>query len=98
MALPSPSQTIRSSCSRMDHGGCGLLVTTENGKITRLQGDPESPLSRGYICPKGLAGAARNTHPDRLTSPLIREGARGEGRWRAVSWEEALGFTAARLN
>ncbi|MCU0580288.1 MAG: molybdopterin-dependent oxidoreductase [Desulfobacterota bacterium] len=98
MDLSSPSQTIPTSCARLDHGGCGLLVTTENGKITRIQGDPESPLSRGYICPKGLAGAARNTHPDRLTTPLIREGARGAGRWRAVSWEEALGYTADRLN
>ena len=82
----------------MDHGGCGLRVTTENGKITRIQGDPQSPLSLGYICPKGLAGAARHTHPDRLTTPLIREGAKGENRWKNVSWPEALEFIAARLN
>ncbi|MBI5583125.1 MAG: molybdopterin-dependent oxidoreductase [Deltaproteobacteria bacterium] len=92
------SKTIKTYCARMDHGGCGLLVTTENGKITRIQGDPESPLSHGYICPKGLAGAARHTHPDRLKTPLLRDGARGAGRWRAVSWEEALGLVADRLH
>ena len=69
MTSSSPSKTIKTYCARMDHGGCGLQVTVEQGKITQVQGDPQSPNSFGYICPKGLAGAGRNTHPDRLTAP-----------------------------
>jgi anaerobic selenocysteine-containing dehydrogenase len=98
MPLSPFSQIVKTYCARMDHGGCGLRVTAENGKIIRIQGDPQSPLSRGYICPKGLAGAARSTHPDRLTAPLIREGDRGAGRWKTVSWPEALETIAGRLN
>lgn len=92
------TQILRTHCSRMDHGGCGLVVEMSEGQISRIKGDPDCPISHGYICPKGLASAGRSQHPDRLTRPLLRQGARGDGRWKAVSWEEALQYTAQRLN
>ena len=51
-------------CGRMDHGGCGLLVKIENGRIIQIKGDPDS-FTRGYICPKGRAHIERLYHPDR---------------------------------
>jgi len=81
---------VKTYCARMDHGGCGLLVHFEGGKITRIEGDPDSPLSHGYLCPKGLAQLERINHPDRLQYPMKRLGNRGEGRWTRISWEEAL--------
>ena len=81
---------VKTYCARMDHGGCGLLVHFEGGKITRIEGDPDSPLSHGYLCPKGLAQLERINHPDRLQVPMKRLGNRGEGRWTRISWEEAL--------
>ena len=81
---------IKTFCARMDHGGCGLLVHLENGRVTRIEGDPESPLSRGYICAKGRAQTEKLTHPDRLLYPLLRTGERGQGKWRTISWDEAL--------
>jgi len=74
----------------MDHGGCGLLLHVEKGKIVRIEGDPDSPLNRGAICAKGVAQIERLNHPDRLRHPLKRAGARGEGKWQRISWEEAL--------
>jgi anaerobic selenocysteine-containing dehydrogenase len=77
-------------CARMDHGGCGILVHVENGRITKIEGDPDSPLNRGTICSKGLAQIERLNHPDRLKYPLKRTGERGQGKWARISWDEAL--------
>ena len=61
----------------MDHGGCGMLVHVENGRITRVEGDPDSPLSRGTLCTKGLAQVERINHPDRLQTSIETGGAPG---------------------
>jgi len=81
----------------MDHGGCGILVHVENGRITKIEGDPDSPLNRGTICAKGLAQIERLNHPDRLTYPMRRMGERGEGRWKRISWNEALETIAGKI-
>jgi len=81
---------IKTYCARMDHGGCGLLLQVEDGKIVKIGGDPDSPLNRGTICAKGIAQIERLNHPDRLRYPLKRIGERGEGKWERISWEEAL--------
>ena len=88
---------IRTHCARMDHGGCGLLVGVKDNQIVKIKGDPEGFLNRGYTCHKGRVSAERLTHPDRLRRPLKRTGQRGEGRWQAISWEEALETVAAGL-
>jgi anaerobic selenocysteine-containing dehydrogenase len=74
----------------MDHGGCGILAHVENGRIKKIEGDPDSPLSRGTLCAKGLAQIERLDHPDRLLYPMKRLGQRGEGKWQRISWNEAL--------
>ncbi len=88
---------VKTFCARMDHGGCGLLVHVENGKIVKVEGDPESPLNRGSICAKGIAQVERLDHPDRLRYPLRRVGKRGEGQWERISWEEALEEIARKV-
>ena len=67
---------FKTFCARMDHGGCGLLVHVEDGKIIKVEGDPDSPSARGYLCAKGLAQVERINHPDRLQFPLKRAGKR----------------------
>ncbi len=89
-------RTEKVFCGRMDHGGCGLLVHIENGKIVKIDGDPDS-FTRGYICPKGRAHAERLYHPDRLKYPLKRIGKKGENRWQKISWDEALDTISAKL-
>jgi len=80
----------RTHCSRMDHGGCALLVGTENNRIVKMKGDPNGFLNKGYVCPKGLLSSERLSHPDRLRRPLKRKGRRGAGDWEEISWEEAI--------
>ena len=89
---------VKTHCARMDHGGCALLVGVENNQIVKVKGDPDGFLNRGYICPKGIASPDRLNHPDRLKHPLKRIGARGEGKWEEITWEEALTYTADNLN
>jgi anaerobic selenocysteine-containing dehydrogenase len=76
---------------------CGILVHIKEGKIEKIEGDPEHPWSKGMICPKGIAYRQVVYHPDRLTHPMKRVGERGEGRWKKVSWDEALDTIASEL-
>ena len=79
--------------------GCGLLayVDRETLQVRKLEGNPEHPGSRGRNCAKGPATLNQLTDPDRILYPLKRAGARGEGRWVRVSWDEALDDIAARI-
>ncbi|MGA2468092.1 MAG: molybdopterin-dependent oxidoreductase [Thermodesulfobacteriota bacterium] len=89
---------VKTYCARMDHGGCGILAHVENGRITKIEGDPDSPLNRGTICAKGLAQIEKLNHPDRLKYPMKRTGERGEGKWNRISWDEALGTIAEKIS
>lgn len=79
---------VKTYCARMDHGGCGMLVHVENGRIKKIEGDPDSPLSRGTLCAKGLAQVERLNHPDRLQAPLKRAGQQGS----ALPYFQGTGF------
>ena len=87
----------RSAC-RTCHGGCGVLVHVEGGKVVKVKGDPESPLNKGKLCPKGAASIENLYHPDRLKYPMKRAGKRGEGKWKRISWDEALDTIAGKIN
>jgi anaerobic selenocysteine-containing dehydrogenase len=81
---------VRTAC-RGCHGVCQVLVHLNSaGRVIRVTGDPDSPTSRGYICPKAQAAPEQLYHPDRITRPMRRTGPRGAGQWKAVSWDEAL--------
>jgi anaerobic selenocysteine-containing dehydrogenase len=88
---------VKTHYARMDHGGCALRVGIEANKITEIKGDPGGFLNRGYICPKAPASPHRLTHPLRLRHPLKRQGARGEGKWQKISWDEAIGIIRGNL-
>jgi len=89
MVESSGEQVIRSNC-RGCHGGCGVLVHVKDGRIIKLEGDPEVPSNRGTMCSKGLAYLQLVYHPDRVKYPLKRSGKKGEGKWQRISWDEAL--------
>jgi len=91
------SGKMRTFC-RLCQGRCGLLVTVREGRVTKVEGDPETPVSQGHICPKGVALPQILSHPDRLRYPQKRVGERGSGEWVRISWDEALTTMANRLN
>lgn len=67
-----------------------ILCYVEDGKLVKIEGNPESIRNRGKICSKGQAGISQVYDPDRLLHPLKRVGKRGEGKWQQISWDEAL--------
>ena len=79
------------------HGGCGVLAHIEDGKLVKIEGDPEHPWNQGRLCARCLAMTQYTYHPDRLTRPLKRVGKRGEGKWQEISWEEAFDLVEAKL-
>ncbi len=88
--MDNEGQWIRTHCTRMDHGGCGLVVKVKENRIIKIVPDPQAHFSRGHICAKGIFGVEKLNHPQRLKNPLLREGKRGEGRFRPISWDQAL--------
>jgi len=87
---------VKSGCF-LCHGGCGIIVHVRGGRAVRVEGDPDHPNSRGYMCVKGRAGIELLYHKERLLHPLRRAGARGEGKWERISWDEALDACAREL-
>ncbi|MCB2225401.1 MAG: molybdopterin-dependent oxidoreductase [Desulfarculaceae bacterium] len=96
--MAGPIQEIKTHCSYMDHGGCGIIATVEDGRITKIKPDPDGWLNQGYACPKGLNAHHRLYHPQRLRHPLRRKGPRGSGQWERISWDEALSQIAEGLD
>ncbi len=90
-------ETIRAVCPHDCPDTCLMLVTVEDGRATRIAGDPDHPFTQGFLCTKVAKYLERTYHPDRLAFPQIRVGAKGEGRFRRATWEEATALIAGRL-
>src|SRR3954454_14608665 len=69
---------------------CGIELTIEDGAVTGIRGNEADPLSRGYICPKGVSMADVYADPDRLRRPLRRVGRGADATWEEIGWDEAL--------
>lgn len=89
------TKTVFSVCG-MCTVRCPIQVDVCDGKAVRVQGNEFSAL-KGGLCARGAAGIALERDPEKPQTPLIRVGERGEGKWRAVSWDEALDYVADKL-
>src|SRR5438477_514219 len=76
---------------------CALLINVEGGVGSQLRGDPSHPVTRGFLCGKVARYLEREYSPDRLLYPQKRVGAKGEGKFERISWDEALDTIADRL-
>jgi anaerobic selenocysteine-containing dehydrogenase len=76
---------------------CPIIGYVEDGKLVKISGQFDSIRTEGALCAKAQAGVNQVYDPDRVLYPLRRVGARGEGQWKRVSWDEALGEVASRL-
>ncbi|MFN7918689.1 MAG: molybdopterin-dependent oxidoreductase [Bryobacteraceae bacterium] len=89
--------TVHSTCALDCPDACSLLVTIEDGKAVKLRGNPDHPVTRGFLCAKVSKYLERQYSPDRLLYPQRRAGAKGEGRFERISWDQALDEITARL-
>ncbi|MBF4160516.1 molybdopterin-dependent oxidoreductase [Nocardioides acrostichi] len=100
-----PTDATTSSGTRTVHGVChlceaicGLLLTVESGpdgdRVTAVRGNPDDPLSRGHICPKGVALPDLHEDPERLRRPMRRVGTGADARFEPMEWDDALDLAA----
>jgi anaerobic selenocysteine-containing dehydrogenase len=76
---------------------CGVVGWVENGRVRRIDGNPLDPNSKGNICSKAQGMISYTYYPERLLYPLRRVGRRGEGKWKRVTWDEALNEIAEKM-
>jgi len=74
-----------------------MIGFVENGRLVKLEGQPDSIRGKGKICAKGAAGINQLYDPDRILYPMKRVGKRGEGKWKRITWDDALTDLAARM-
>lgn len=88
---------IHAACPHDCPDTCAMLVEVEDGRATRVSGDPDHRPTQGFLCTKVARYLERVYNPDRLLYPMRRAGAKGEGRFERISWEEALETIARRF-
>lgn len=76
---------------------CAVIATARDGRVIRLEGNPESPISRGGLCAKGLSGIQALYNPCRNKYPMKRVGERGTNSFERISWDQAIEEIAQKL-
>lgn len=89
-SMNRPQQQHFSVCPHDCPDTCSLVVTVEDGRVTKVAGNPDHPYTRGFICGKVRRYPERVYSPLRIMTPLIRTGPKGQGRFRKISWDEAV--------
>ena len=97
LASPASSGVVRGACPHDCPDTCATLVTVEDGRAVRIQGDPGHPFTQGFLCAKVNRYLERTYHRDRLTTPLRRVGPKGSGRFAPIGWDDAIDEIARRL-
>ena len=95
-------KVVHTVCSHDCPDACGILVTVEDGRATRVQGDPAHPVTRGFLCAKVSKYLDRVYSPDRVLYPMRRMAPKGQGKGDAtdftrISWDEALDEISRRF-
>ena len=89
-------ETIRVVCAHDCPDMCSLLAHVADGRVIRVEGDPDQPFTAGFACAKVNRDAELVHSPERLATPLRRVGAKGEGRFAPITWDAALDEITAR--
>jgi len=96
------SRVVHAACPHDCPDACGVLITVESGRATKIQGDPAHPVTRGFLCAKVAKYLDRVYSPDRVLYPMRRIAPKGEGYrdardFERITWEQALDEITARL-
>src|SRR5581483_8862004 len=94
-------QVVHAACPHDCLDACGVLITVENGRATKIQGDPAHPVTRGFLCVKVAKYLDRVYSPDRVLYPMRRVGAKGRpaaaSAFERIIWDEVLDEIAHRF-
>lgn len=98
MMQPEAGVTVKKAvCPHDCWDTCSMLVYVRDGKVERVAGDPEHPVTRGFLCVKTNRYEERIYHPDRVLYPMRRVGPKGSGQFERITWDEALDTIASRV-
>src|SRR5579884_2345564 len=99
--------TVHAACPHDCPDACGVLITVEDGRATKIQGDPAHPVTRGFLCAKVAKYLDRVYSPDRVLYPMRRVGKKGpvagaratrsDSTFQRITWDEALDEIATRF-
>src|SRR5512145_2018920 len=89
----STPYVVRTACNRDCPDACGILATVQDGRVVALRGDPDHPVTRGYLCERTSRYLRRQYDPSRLQQPLVRR----NGSFAPAAWDEALDLVAEQL-
>src|SRR5450755_1537008 len=98
-------EVVHAACPHDCPDACGVLITVQDGRATRIQGDPEHPVTQGFLCAKVAKYLDRVYSPDRVLYPMRRVAPKGPvaaatqagQSWQRISWDEALDEICSRL-
>ena len=93
-------RTVHAACPHDCPDGCAVLITVEDGRATKIQGDPEHPITRGFLCGKVAKYLDRVYSPDRVLYPMRRvsaKGTHGNGAFQRITWDAAFDEIVTRL-
>src|SRR5258707_9051542 len=102
-------KVVHAACPHDCPDACGVLITVEDGRATKIQGDPGHPVTRGFLCGKVAKYLDRVYSPDRVLYPMRRiaakglaadaatAGARATQAWQRITWDEALDEISSRF-
>jgi anaerobic selenocysteine-containing dehydrogenase/Fe-S-cluster-containing dehydrogenase component len=91
--VPGTATYYATTC-RECAAGCGLHAKVREGRVIKLEGNPESPINQGRLCSRGQAALQGLYNPDRVTGPMARAAG---GQWQALSWDDAIARLAAKV-
>ncbi len=94
--IPGVANWYASLCTQC-HAGCGIIVRVMEGRAKKIEGNPQHPVNRGRLCVRGQAGLQVLYNPDRIKTPLRRQGRQGEGGFQEITWEEGLSLLTENL-
>lgn len=87
----------KTSC-RACIASCAVLAHVRDGRVVKIEGNPESPMSQGGVCAKGLSGIQALYNPMRNKYPMKRVGERGTNNWERMTWDDALTEICTEIN
>ncbi len=97
--LPPPllDETSAHTVCGLCPSGCGMRVRRVDGRAVGVSGIAKHPVNQGSLCPKGAAALQELYHPDRVRGPLLRDGARGSGSWKKITWQAAFELLSKKI-
>lgn len=90
-------RVVKTACPHNCYDTCGLLVYVKDEKVIKIEGDPNHPITKGTLCLKAMANVQKINSPDRVKYPLLRVGKRGEGKFKRITWDEAMDYMADKI-